>query len=314
MASSMEWSSTKNYLLRSGIPLEASVSKILQKLNILGLGEFYFKRDDKFFSIDSWSHFILRRDFQDYLDFNIDFLIECKYRDKNRGWYFIPYKENRDRNERLPPPRHNSFNNLLCFYCDNKFRTSFSQYYSDLAEEIIPKDIPICDKGIEMYGKGFVPDFITESIYQISFATAKRIHDAITIELEDNLSQFGTIIFPIIVTTADLFVLNSTASLEKIKESKEPQEVCKEVGKLLLSGSRSLDCIIWLGGKIKSYNFNEKRFTEKEFFRDFSYIFPEWCASRILVVNYNYLEKVLVDIIKTVQKHHASWPKLLNSN
>lgn len=314
MASNIKWSSTKNYLLLSGIPLEASVSKILQKLNILDLGEFYFKRDDKFFSIDSWSHFILRRNPQDYLDFNIDFLIECKYRVENRGWYFIPYKENRDRNERLPFPRHNSFNNLLCFYSDNKFQKDFSQYYIDLADEIIPKDISICDKGIEIYDDGFVPDSITESIYQISFATAKRIHDAITIEIEDNLSQFGSIIFPIIVTTADLFVLNSTVSLEKIKESNDSQEVCKEVGEILLLGSRSLDCINWLDNKIKSYNFNEKRFTEDEFHRDFSYIFPQWCASRIYIINYKYLEKVLIDIIKTVQKHYANWLKLLNSN
>ncbi len=85
MANENKW---KDYLLKSGIPLEYEIMEFLSKKNCISDFDYTYFRQDQLnhlteFSYDIDSSFIEPPHF-------INLMIECKYRHETTKWLFLP--------------------------------------------------------------------------------------------------------------------------------------------------------------------------------------------------------------------------------
>ena len=87
-----KWSSIKMNLQHSGIPLEVSTWKKLSAHDYveIGGGEYTYMRDGSPMSIDIHGTKFIDTPITS-LQGHIDLLVECKYREPNRAWYFFKF-------------------------------------------------------------------------------------------------------------------------------------------------------------------------------------------------------------------------------
>lgn len=92
----MKYSSFKQQVIRSGIPLEKTISEYLSSLGMMDAGEYTYERVGQLFSIDATAltqaEFDIKR--RNNL-INVDFLVECKYKEQNHSWVFASYRKSK---------------------------------------------------------------------------------------------------------------------------------------------------------------------------------------------------------------------------
>lgn len=281
-AESTKW---KDYLLKSGIPLEYEVMQYLQQKGCVGNYEHTYMRNDENgipneFSFDITSSFIKGRNF-------FDLMIECKYRDPSTNWIFVPEDGYGGLND---IPSHGFINPNDHFNKKNKF--------SPFDFEPLAK---LCGKGIEITSNGPNPKTINQAIKQLSYAMADKVISGMEHQIDGLMgnSEFIFYDIPIIVTTANLYRLKENITIEELKKSKKIEEVGVREDCIVLDGN--------IGSDLENFNLSKfsnfvqsrgKEFLEKElvsFNEDIDFVFSviakHYCPQAIAVIHHSNLNK-----------------------
>lgn len=267
----------KDFLLKSSIPLEYEVKKLMDEYGCVSNYEFTYLRENENkveheFSYDIDASYIKGGHF-----FNL--MIECKYRDVTTNWIFTPEnyggKDEVESYSFLNPNDH--------FTQKHKFRRLD---YEPLA--------PLCGKGIEINSNGQNPKSITQAINQLSYAMAEKVVSGMEHQIEKLLNTSEIIFYniPIIVTTANLYRLKDNVTIQDVKDSNELSDVAIQEECLVLKGS--------VGKHLEDYNLQEFNVFISEYGRQelneklvsfnedigfvSSVIAKEYCPGAILVV------------------------------
>ncbi|WP_319592011.1 hypothetical protein [uncultured Draconibacterium sp.] len=215
----MKW---KDKLLSSSLPLEYEVGRILAKNDFCIDYDYSYRRLDGYskneFSVDiragRFNPFGIKS--KDTI-LDIDFLIECKYRNPNVKWLFIP-DINPDGFENI------SRKGIL------KVFDEFSQIHSSFGSAPILCDT--CLKGMEVnVQNGETHETgIVHGLNQLLYAMPHLLHRNIMNSFISHINDVKPyIICPILVTTADLRIMNDIVSVKDIKDSKEIEGISRSV-------------------------------------------------------------------------------------
>ncbi len=226
--------SFKEFVLKSGIPLESSVVKKIQNIGFNDEGEVHYNRENKLFSTDIYAdkNLILI----DRLELSIQLVIECKYKTKNHSWFFIRFPEE--------PSGFRNFSggNLILSEFESPVLSLLDKKKKDdnLNLKLLQKNILSCpevNKGIEIFEKGANPNSIIRAIFQTvcgSIVTHRLYRDLCLFDvlylLKYKQPKFSTLLstltLPIIVTTADLYTLKENITLEEIEKENDTLKLC----------------------------------------------------------------------------------------
>lgn len=222
----MNW---KDKLLSSSLPLEYEVAKILTKNDFCVDFDYTYKRfdesDEKEFSTDikasRFNPFEITKSRDTILD--LDLIIECKYRNPSIDWVFIP-EINNDGFE--------NFSRKGVLKVFDEF-SGINSRYNCLCEPYLET----CLKGIEVNNKtGDAHDTgIRHGINQLLYSLPHLIYKHITSSLLDHIDDVHPFaICPILVTTANLRILNDDFSIEKLQSSEQLNDISEIVPYLKL--------------------------------------------------------------------------------
>lgn len=215
----MKW---KDKLLSSSIPLEYEMAKILAKNKFSIDLDYSYKRYDndleKEFSIDIKACGYYPFNMSASIKLEFDLLIECKYRNPNVSWLFI---------EDVNIEEFTSFSSRGVV----KLIDEFSGYtIKNRGSNLL--DIRTCLKGVEINTQsGDVHDIgISHGINQLTYClpqlVKQHIFGSLVGHLDDNHPY---IVCPILITTADLRILNNNFSIASLNKSKSLDEISTEV-------------------------------------------------------------------------------------
>lgn len=215
----MKW---KDRLLSSSLPLEYEVGKILTEHSFAVDFDYAYKRLDsaseKEFSIDLKANGYYPFEISSSIQASIDLLIECKYRNPSVSWLFI---------EDINLEEFTNFSSKGVI----KVVDEFSEIYSK--NSFSP--FPICEtclKGMEVnVQNGEVHDSgITHGINQLIYSIPSLLDQYINRSLSSHLDDVHPhIICPILVTTADLRILNSDFSIQQLGKAQSLEDISYEV-------------------------------------------------------------------------------------
>lgn len=277
--------SWKNFLLSSSIPLEHSVKEILNKYEISSREYNYLRENESGittnFSVDL-SAFCRCEKYKKTYD--VDYLIECKYRHTGTQWIFMPDKI--------------TFTELTSFIC-NEFCNNF-----EIAEYLFQEyfsNYPLVDKGIEILPNNFNPKSIKQSIQQLSYAYVNKKNDNFDI-LYNYRDLF--LIIPIIVTTAELWKIKDNITLEDFQKNNDITEIAEQKDLLIIQNQPdnllekySLDKFSSLPDytKIKLSKLLNRKYKDasiEEEFEAISSLYPD----NYIVINYNSFEREFIKL------------------
>lgn len=215
----MKW---KDRLLSSSIPLEYEAAKVLSKSNFaINFDYSYIRLDNKLekeFSIDIKAGGYYPFNINSSIKIEVDLLIECKYRNPNVSWLFI---------EDVNIDEFSNFSSKGVI----KMIDEFSEYTIENGDFNL-SNLKTCLKGIEINTQnGEVHDTgINHGINQLTYCLPsllkQHLFGSLVGHLEDNHPY---IICPILVTTADLRVLNQKFSIENLTKSESLEDISEEV-------------------------------------------------------------------------------------
>jgi hypothetical protein len=228
----------KSRLLSSSIPLEYEVAKILSELDFsVSFDYSYYRKDGetkKEFSTDIKGYFLFPINSENDIDASLTLLAECKYREEGKSWLFLP-----DVNK----PDSSTFTLGYTIKSLSEFSTIKNKKSSIYSFE---DKFDFALKGVEVSinsGEVFDKD-IRHGISQLKFALPYLVKD----DIEGNI--FGhfddakpTYIISILITNADLYILNENFSIDKIKNAEEIEELARKVPYLICYSETGPDFI-----------------------------------------------------------------------
>lgn len=205
----------KQHLLSSGLPLEFTVRRILEDFGLFHPNEFRYERLNEagqptVFSVDLNTSKI-------YTDRNlwIELFIECKYRHDNTRWVFTPHE----------------FSDMWSTEFSDVFVTvdlfADGRTINRTALESLQSYYNLCEKGIEITDKGSNPASLKHGLQQLRYALVEKIISALEHQYHGWLGQPSPLFvhLPILVTTAELWRLQSGTTLERLREADALEDV-----------------------------------------------------------------------------------------
>lgn len=210
----MSDSNWKKYLLKSGLPFEYEVKECFAKQGCTVWDEYSYLRHDENSQEKEFSYDI---DANCWIEGNsIDFMIECKYKTEPTTWVFTPdpYGYQNEINQ-------NSFFHAVDYFSKVKFLFQSYPYHS-----IRDSLGGICLKGVEVYQNQFLETNIFKAINQLSYAFADKLINSMDSQI--NTERFSKSIFfniPIIITNAELRLINKNSTTKIIEDATEIEEV-----------------------------------------------------------------------------------------
>ena len=220
--SDVKW---KSSLLSSSYPLEFEVAQILIKNKYAVEGEFPYKRiedgNTKEFSVDIKALNCLNEtnnvNANDLLEINL--LIECKYRVPKTNWIFLP--EINSNHNYTPDSKEGSAFNIV---------DQFSYHYFDNSPMVnFEKQIPKVWKGVEVKSDSANDKEIKRGIYQLRYALPYFFEEKIDFNLLRNEFNIPFLVCPILITTADLYVLKKDCKVESVTKAEKVEDVATKV-------------------------------------------------------------------------------------
>lgn len=205
----------KDALLSSGVPLEYSVRRILESLDIPDAREYKYLRPNENgietqFSID------LRATHINFpTNHWLELFIECKYRKDGTSWIFAPDTFS----ERSTSPFSSTFVHLDLFSDSSRVNEEVVERFAD--------NYTACSKGVEITDAGNNPKSIAQALSQLKYGLVDNFPDSLWHQV-DHLLGSNSPIFSysaFIVTTADLWRLKEGVTIADIRGAKELQEV-----------------------------------------------------------------------------------------
>jgi hypothetical protein len=216
--------SWKEHLLKSSLPLEQLVAEKLTQLGFFVSGEYTYLRLDeaglaKEFSVDiDVSRFVPDEE-RSWGDLNL--AIECKYRHRNVSWIF---------GRRVNPELQSVglvrvHDELTTISID---RDAIDKWEGGLIE---------CEKGIELTQTSNNPHDLEHGLSQLRHASVHRAFKQVSEQAQTLHESDLLVIFdcPILVTTANLLVLNEGVTLEEIEGAESLENVSQVVPYLIHS-------------------------------------------------------------------------------
>ncbi|MBV9071262.1 MAG: hypothetical protein JO231_21280 [Acidobacteria bacterium] len=217
----MKW---KSNLLSSSLPLEFEVSKQLVRAGAIVLNEYpYIRRDagvEKEFSVDLHALLLAQHDSGAISPMcALHMLIECKYRNPNVTWLFLP--------------KH-PLNVQEPAYPASVVRTidAFSPWFGHHAALAIDRKLAICVKGVEIDSNtnSVHGSEIKHGLRQLQFAMPKLI--ASQVRFYTNIPMLHLpplLVTPILVTNAPLYVASRRLGTAMIERVTDPTMLGKRV-------------------------------------------------------------------------------------
>jgi len=218
----------KSNLLSSSLPLEYEAARVLATKGFAIDADYTYGRDaesglSKDFSVD-----ILAAGYPPFTDPNIidgtlELLVECKHRIRGTRWLF------------LPDVNRTEFSNIY-LGCALRVFDNFSTYVVDKKPSYeFTNKTPCCYKGVEVQSSGSVFDAeIKHGIEQLRYALPLLMRNGIVHNIaghpEDN-QPF--LICPILLTTAELFVLDKKLSMATVEAADDLTDLGKPVPYLI---------------------------------------------------------------------------------
>lgn len=215
----MKW---KDRLLSSSIPLEFEVVKILTNKGFYTDYDFAYQRldgkEEKEFSIDILSGGYYPFGAPNSIELQIDLNIECKYRNPDVKWLFLPNLQPFDDSNHV-----------------SSFPIRFIDEFSEVKLNHSLHNITVnhqSSKGVEVNtSNGEVHDTgIHHGINQLMYSLPVILKSAIIQRLKDHLADVFPYCFcPILVTSAELRLLNKNFSIEEVKNAGSIEDISNEV-------------------------------------------------------------------------------------
>lgn len=213
----------KDFILKSGIPLEISVVNKLKKFDVEDWGEIEYERDHKFFTTDVRvvKDFTTKR-----FGINFNFSIECKYKARDHRWVFMQFPSSEY------GYRTSGFNEVFDQFVNPFLKREGVQLEKRILYELSGEsifDLPEADKGVDIFQKGFMESPIMEAISQAVFGATFVHYDAIdfwgntilhTFRKQEKLGGLPLIIstVPVVVTTAEIFKIKQDTNLDDLEK------------------------------------------------------------------------------------------------
>lgn len=221
MSETKKW---KSRLLSSSIPLEYEVAKILSDLDFMVSFDYtYYRRDGEFkkeFSTDIKGYFLFPLNTENEIDASLTSLVECKYREEGKKWIFLPDVNKLDTSSFMPGNTIKS----LSEFSTIKNKDNLIGNFEDKLDFAL--------KGVEVSlttGEVFDKD-IRHGISQLQFALPYLIKGCIGSNVFGHLVDVKPeYLISILVTNADLYILNDNFSIDKIREVENFEELAKKV-------------------------------------------------------------------------------------
>lgn len=296
----------KDHLLKTSLPLEYLVAEKLSKLKYGIQGEYHYLRPNEHnvlteFSIDIWA---INDLFKKNLGLwgNINYLIECKYCHEGIKWVFAQHSKT-DTEHLIGSSVVQTLDKLCTRQIFNK------QPIWNLA-----KRFPLCFKGVELLPNEGTAQNIERGRSQLRYGLPRlaiHLSEVQMMHFHDE-ELYIEFICPILVTTADLFVLNRGLNFRGFQGANDINEISYEVPAIILTNPYShlftnyVDKIISDFHK-KTPNAKERLeqidLQVKKLTRDSNEV-PGWSSlsfdwgirdssQRILIVNYKALEATI---------------------
>lgn len=219
----------KDALLKTSLPLEYLVAEQLHNLNCGIQGEYHYLRPNEQnilteFSVDVWAMSHLQKK-ETGMWGNLNLLIECKYCYPGIKWFFAPHTKS-DLETLFEIGVKSTFDQL----CTRQVLDKRPLWQ-------IPRRFFKCYKGIELHSKDASAQNIERGRAQLAYAIPRlAIHllesQMITYHDEDLHLDF---ICPILVTTADLYVLTQGLKLSHFQNAKAHDDIGTKVSALVLT-------------------------------------------------------------------------------
>jgi hypothetical protein len=212
--------SWKEHLLSSGLPLEYAVKQSVARFDVASPAEFnYFRKNEAGqsteFSVDIHASLL------NTSSYFVDLFIECKYRHDSVRWVFTPE----------PESTASSLSDVLTWM------DSFAAWrvnHNLLRRARRP--FQSCGKGIELLPDGTNPKTIRQAVDQLRYAFASSAADAITHQRQHLLGPQSPVFayLPIVVTTAQIWRLRDSCSLDGIRGAKDIEQVADRESVIVL--------------------------------------------------------------------------------
>jgi hypothetical protein len=221
-------SSWKDKLLSSSVPLEYEVAKILVDKGYVVDFDYTYKRldekEEKDFSVDVYADAFYPFNENKPIHFTIEMLVECKFRSPNVKWLFLPDINtiNSGRSVSYGPVK------VIDEFSDISIKERFHFPYTNIH----------CLKGTEVnVNKGEVHgDQITHGTYQLLYALPYVLRSMIFQKLQGPLDELQpAVICPILVTTAELYVVNYEFDINSVRSAESFEELSTKVDCLELN-------------------------------------------------------------------------------
>lgn len=217
MTADKKW---KDYFLSSGLPLEYEVINYLNSKDCITYIEHSYLRNDEnsienSFSVDMDSTYI-----NEESDIYFRMLLECKYRNDNTKWLFIPgdYIEGES--------YHHSFLHPNDYFVAEKGFKDIFQNMSFFA--------PLCLKGVEISNDGKNTKTINQAISQLSYAMSGMIVSDMKHQISGGHKNTLWFNIPIIATTANIYRMKNCITIKDIKSSESIEEVSTKENCIIL--------------------------------------------------------------------------------
>lgn len=219
--SSRKW---KSRFLSSSIPLEYETAKILSNLGLSVSYDYsYFRKEgneNKEFSVDLKGLGFIPLDDENEVDACVEILVECKYREDGKKWFFLPEIAVSEVSERTSG---NAVCSITSFSTKEVNKESIYAFEDQFAFSL---------KGTEINfhtGDVFDKDLrhgILQLKYAMPYLLSSAISNNLSWHLEDAIPHF---IFPILVTNAELYLLKEEFSIERLKKCEDIEEIADKV-------------------------------------------------------------------------------------
>jgi len=229
------FSKIKNLFLSSGIPLEASVSKKLQEIGYDDLGEPFSIREDNISSADifcqkrKWIE-LSRGNEKIEIEVFLNFIIECKYRERNKKWFFMPFTNS---DGEISRQRVYDSIYIIPYILNSWAPKPIESILSGLLSQSIEKKS--FQKGVEILPSGqHCP--IDKPIYQVMGASIDQIFEFLEREFDGLYHKDGSIgiFIPIVVTTAKLFATKDSLLIEDLENAEKIEDIANELDSIFI--------------------------------------------------------------------------------
>lgn len=296
----------KNALLKTSLPLEYLVAEQLSDLRFGIQGEYHYLRPNEQgipteFSIDIWAVTELFKKNR-LIWAGLNYLIECKYCHPGIKWLFAPHTKS-DTEHLLEGSTVYTLDQLCT-----------RQIFDKRPIWNLAKQFPICFKGVELHQKDATSQNIERGRSQLRYGTPRlaiHLYECHMMNFNDEELHLE-FICPILVTTAELFVLKNGLGLNDFRNVNELSEIASEVPALILTNPYSHLFVDYADEIIKNLHSKSPSIDERieqldvllkkktgeneDDMRSWASISFDFdireMSRRILVVNYNSIESI----------------------